>query len=192
MILYLLLCIWIVLTLSIFTPKKSYIVAGQLIRVNPVNRQLERFVVVFTVLILCVLTGFRSFEIGNDTYNYVYYFNFTAEEGITKDLRFEFGYQLYSFLLSKISSNAQILLVVSAIISYAVVAKQILKNSKDITFSLCLLFVFLFFVLYEHSSSRNCNGFYIDGIYKHKTGKIFPWCNIHFIRCTFSSFSTIL
>lgn len=108
------------------------------------SNYLHKILFIAIVFFLWFLTAFRSGNIGNDTQNYLNYYENIAKDGITKNLSIEFGYQIYCWLLSRIFSNPYFLLVISATICYSISAIYIYKHSKNILFSTILLFCVAF------------------------------------------------
>ena len=64
---------------------------------------------------LCIITGARSINIGNDTSNYVEYFLHISEFGVNKKFQIELGYQYFCLLISKISDNPHVFLAIYSI-----------------------------------------------------------------------------
>lgn len=102
---------------------------------------------VFFILLFWFLTAFRDSSIGNDTMQYLNYYNSIAKYGVNSNYSIEMGYQYFCLFLSKITPNPYFLLIVCATLCYFVCGWYICKNSNNILFSLILLFctVFSFF-----------------------------------------------
>lgn len=101
------------------------------------------FVVLF-LLVLWALTAFRSPEIGNDTINYIRYYNTIGETGLHGELELEIGYKVYCLILNSLGFGPRAFLIITATICWLGVGIYILKYSKNILFSLCLAFCFCF------------------------------------------------
>ena len=104
--------------------------------------QIAFFLVV--MFVLWFLTAFRSSEIGNDTKNYIGYFNFFGTYGINSDSIIEIGYQIFNILVSKISSNPQAILIATATVCYIGLGIYVYKYSDNLVFSTVLLFPIVF------------------------------------------------
>lgn len=100
--------------------------------------QLVFFLIV--IFVLWFLTAFRSVIIGNDTLNYVRYFQVFGQGGIDPNSRIEIGYQILNILVYKISPNPYFFLGVVATICYLGTGIYIYKYSDNIVFSTLLLF----------------------------------------------------
>lgn len=92
------------------------------------------------IFVLWFLTAFRSAIIGNDTYNYVRFFQLFGEGGIDPNSRIEMGYQILNILVYKISPNPYFFLGAVATICYVGTGIYIYKYSDNIVFSTLLLF----------------------------------------------------
>ena len=93
-----------------------------------------------TIFVLWFLTAFRSEWIGNDTFNYVTYFQIYSDSGINFDSRLEIGYQILNILVAKISHNPYFFLGVVATLCYVGTGIYIYKYSDNLVFSTVLLF----------------------------------------------------
>ena len=93
-----------------------------------------------TIFVLWFLTAFRSEWIGNDTFNYLTYFQIYSDSGINPDSRIEIGYQILNILVAKISHNPYFFLGAVATICYVGTGIYIYKYSDNLVFSTVLLF----------------------------------------------------
>lgn len=100
--------------------------------------QLVFFLIV--IFVLWFLTAFRSERIGNDTFNYVTYFQIYSDSGINFDSRIEIGYQILNILVAKISHNPYFFLGFVATLCYVGTGIYIYKYSDNLVFSTVLLF----------------------------------------------------
>lgn len=107
------------------------------------KRNATAFVVLF-LLVLWALTAFRAPEIGNDTINYINFYNTIGETGIHGELELEIGYKVYCLILNYLGFGPRAFLIITATICWLGVGIYILKYSKNILFSLCLAFCFCF------------------------------------------------
>lgn len=99
------------------------------------------------MLVLWFLTAYRSANMGNDTKNYIMYFNVFGNFGISTDSRIEIGYQILNIVVSKISKDPYFFLGVVATICYIGTGVYIFKYADNIVFSTILVFpvVYSFF-----------------------------------------------
>lgn len=107
-----------------------------------------------TLSFLACLAALRASDIGNDTANYltlyddIRYMNWGELEWLTP--RYEMGYLVLNRLLAYVSSNAQIILIVSSVFCYFFYWKFIKKYSTIVGLSL-----FIFFFARYHDTSMN-------------------------------------
>ena len=129
---------------------KSYKVAsdGSIARIKTCETSVEKAFLFVIILALCLVTGLRNYSIGNDTTNYVYYFD-EFRNGISANHRIEIGYQLFCFLVGKITSNPHVFLLIYSVICYSALGIYVYNTSKNIPLSLCFLFCF-FFTIYTN------------------------------------------
>ena len=105
--------------------------------------QLVFFLIV--IFVLWFLTAFRSVRIGNDTFNYIGYFDYFGSFGLQFDNeQIEIGYQLLNILVYKIVPNPYFFLGVVATICYVGTGIYIYKYSDNLVFSTVLLFPIAF------------------------------------------------
>lgn len=96
------------------------------------------------LLLLWILTAFRSANIGNDTKTYLGFFNAIKKYGVRKENGLEYGYQIYCLIIGTIAASENAILIVTATLCYLGVGVYVLKFSDDIIFSLVLLFCICF------------------------------------------------
>ena len=96
------------------------------------------------MLILWFLTAYRSADMGNDTKNYIGYFNFFKNYGLSSNSRIEIGYQIFNIIVSKISKDPYFFLGVVATICYVGTGVYIFKYADNIVFSTILAFPIAF------------------------------------------------
>lgn len=83
----------------------------------------------FLFVLLFILTAFRDKSVGNDTRTYIKIFNNIVNNGVGGfSTRIEIGYKYYCFILGKISTNPQILLIITALICYGITGWFIFSN----------------------------------------------------------------
>lgn len=90
------------------------------------------------------LTAFRSSEIGNDTLQYLNYYDIIARNGVNENFQIELGYQYFCLFLSKITPDPYFILTVSSTVCYVISGIYIYRNSNNILFSAILLFCVAF------------------------------------------------
>lgn len=108
------------------------------------------FFLIFSFLILTTIAMLRSNSVGVDTRQYVRNFSNIASLGflnITK-IRYEIGFSVLCLLLSYISSNSQILIMVTSLIINISIFRFIYKNSDNVVLSVICYIVLNFFFMY--------------------------------------------
>ena len=118
-------------------------------KVARINKIIVSILVLLTFLLLWFLSAFRSAAIGNDTSNYLYYFNIFSK-GIDRSRDFEIGFQCLNYLISRVTLDQHAFLIIIATIMYGGTGLYILKYSKNPAVSLCLFFG-LFFSVYTNT-----------------------------------------
>ena len=107
----------------------------------------ETIFLVFFIIVFSFLSGFRSFDIGNDTQNYIYYFSKFKDGNLDLGYRIEIGYQLFNFFIGRFTSDPHAFLFIYSSLCYIFVGIIIYKESYNIPLSVCFLF-FVFFSLF--------------------------------------------
>jgi hypothetical protein len=101
----------------------------------------------FALMPLAIMTMFRADSVGNDTLEYVRLFDSAKNLSLGKIIdstRYEKGYLLLNYLLSKISENSRIILVTIGAFSYCSLARWLNKWSKAPGMMVCLLVEMLY------------------------------------------------
>lgn len=101
----------------------------------------------FALMPLAIMTMFRADSVGNDTLEYVRLFDsvkYLSLERILDSTRYEKGYLLLNFLLSKVSKNSRVVLVTVGAFSYFSLARWLNKWSKTPGMMVCLLVEMLY------------------------------------------------
>lgn len=108
----------------------------------------KKIVCIIGIILLGALMAFKDISVGNDTKNYVYFFERLQSSTVWYDaaMRFEPGYQIFSKLISNVFGEYQYLFISTAIICMFCLYKGILFYSENPGFSL-FLFVSLRFLL---------------------------------------------
>lgn len=107
------------------------------------------FLIISFVLII-LIAGLRKYTVGTDTHQFIEAFIRISKLSITEfsSERYEYGFTFLCWVLSKITSNPQILIFVSSIIINIAVAKFIYNNSNNIYLSTILYIITTFFFSY--------------------------------------------
>lgn len=96
------------------------------------------------IFVMWFLTAFRAWNIGNDTNNYVTYFENIITTGMSSQYRIEYGFQLLCLLVGLFTSDPQVFLIICTTICYVGVGFYAFKYSKNIIVSSVLIFTFCF------------------------------------------------
>lgn len=155
--LYYFLLIWFLGISTILVCNKIYKIEGNELN-NKKNNYTIRVKPKTIFLILCyiplmLLCALRSVNIGNDTITYHQLYAQSIgiswrEYFIMKESRWETGYLLLNKMLSSISENPQLIIIVSSIISIYLVIRFIHKYSKNPYISIYLFVTMRFYVFY--------------------------------------------
>lgn len=94
--------------------------------------------------ILFLITACRADTIGNDTDNYILYFNTVLDEGLKNTYKMEEGFELLNFIVSRFSANPHVLLFVVGAITYFSIGYYIYSNSLSYSASICIFMCTLF------------------------------------------------
>ena len=144
MILYICLTIWFFILLLLGLRKDSILLA-EIWPKLPEEKSIRRnhyivsALVAASLVFLWFLTAFRSSAIGNDTENYLKMFNIFSA-GLSKEFRFEVGYQLLNYFISLFTHDHHVFLIAMATIMYGLLGLYIFKFSKNPAVSLCLFY----------------------------------------------------
>ncbi len=129
----------------------SIILISGLICLQNNSRLNKKIYLAINFLIFTMLAAFRDISIGNDTYTYFNLFKTVQNESIdVLKNRFEVGYLWLNKLLGLISSNPQILFIITSIIIMTGFSILIYKYSNSVWMS-----VFLFYSLGYFGASMN-------------------------------------
>lgn len=114
------------------------------------NGKIKKILTYIGGILLLLLLALKSSAVGNDTGNYIYYFNRLGQlDGLTDPAsRFEVGYQVYSKLIYLIFKNSQFLFIISSIICMAALILFLKKFSNNIAYSLFLFVGLRFYYFY--------------------------------------------
>ncbi len=110
----------------------------------------KKRVCVVGILCLGILMAFKDISVGNDTSNYVYFFDKLQNSSAWYNAatRFEPGYQIFSKLISNIFGEYQYLFISTAVICMFCLYKGILNYSENPGFSLFLFVSLRFFYFF--------------------------------------------
>ena len=107
------------------------------------NQYIVSILAFLSFALMWFLTAFRSSSIGNDTKNYLWYFGIFTN-GLDRTSRIEVGYQIFNYLLGKITHDEHSFLIIMASIMYGGIGIYFHKHCKNLAVSLCLFFCFFF------------------------------------------------
>ena len=128
----------------------SILVLLEVVPIDGQNRHIPpKLLVMLGLGYLCFLAMFRGISVGNDTYDYATYFYRIARQSdifsYIRSARFEPGYILLNWTLSKFFKNHQIILITSSVFSFYSVGRFFLKHSKHPAISVYLFFTLMSF-----------------------------------------------
>lgn len=162
---------------------------GYGLKVNISYKRKKIFLVV-TFLFLTILSAVRAYSVGNDTRQYYVFFNIInkTEWSSYDTLRYEFGYFALNKLCYYISTNPQVLLVITSILIIPAIGYFILKNSDDVVMSTFIYITFNIFAA-DMSMVRQsiAISFFIIGLEQLKEGKVIRYILIILIASLFHS-----
>lgn len=107
-------------------------------------RSLSLFLTIVSLTLLWVLTAFRGPSIGADTYSYISVFKSIAIFGINSNSQLEIGYLFLCKIISMVTSDPHIFLIIISTILYAGTCIYVIKYSYNPLVSACLVFCFCF------------------------------------------------
>lgn len=140
MILYFVL--WAFLCLTVIAEKVP-------VKTNPLRYVDSRRLMWAALLVLCFLAACRGDGIGKDTHEYIlFYHRISKMNGLWKVIQstsMEPGYAALNYLLSRMSSNPQLLIAVTSAFSFFAVGHFISRHSEFPTLSVYFFFVLLIF-----------------------------------------------
>lgn len=125
--------------------------------VNFDKKQKKSFLII-TGIALILFLGLRNKYLGStDTYNYYSFFEYALTRhnwsSFYPHSDFEIGFQMFVWLLSRVTSNAQILLLVTAFIYIASLMRYIYHNSDDVVLSV-VMYITLGLMFFEMQGMR--------------------------------------
>ena len=146
--------------LSYIAVDKNKIYIGTTQRVQHRNLTLPVFFIIFYFMLAC-----RAPSIGNDTSNYIYYFDRYRQVAFwaVPDLDVELFYGYFNWLIGAVTNNAQIFLALAALVSLYPIAWLYSKNRQH-SFLMMVLFVNLPIFIMLFSGIRQCMAIAI-GVY---------------------------
>lgn len=118
----------------------------------PMQAARKKQYLVLSLGFLAFLTMFHSESVGSDTSMYLSRFNAVASTndilGYIESSTMEPGYLLYSFLLSRITNNSQILFIVTGAITYLSIGRFLNRYCSAPGLFVCALVMMLYFDTY--------------------------------------------
>lgn len=127
--------------------------------INPnINKRRKELYVFLSMIPLLILSAIRSINIGNDTITYHNLYYWSQEYPINEFIlnyktRWEIGFLYLNKFLSEISSNPQLLIVVSSIYVYFIISWFLIKYSNNSFYSL-FLFITMRYYFFFFSNIR--------------------------------------
>lgn len=126
-------------------------ILNSILKVNR-SKQGQKIYIFLMGVMLVAVSGFRTIDIGVDTsqfcINFVRISNCTSLSDAIAITRYESGFVLFCYFLSRISNDYQILIFCSSLIITISVLDFIKKNSRDIAFSIYFYITMSFFGMY--------------------------------------------
>lgn len=110
----------------------------------PKNSQFAKVSFILFMIFFCILTGWRSSSIGNDTNAYIDFFKYYSTHAFSFLGNLEFGYRFYCYFVGLFTKNPHVFLIITAVVCYTTAGVAVYRNSKDLGFSLCLFFCIFF------------------------------------------------
>jgi hypothetical protein len=128
------------------------VLLGLLVYFNGASKSKDKFFIFITFMVFFILSAFRSENIGNDTFRYIYLFERVVNEvGLSHFATgYESGYIYLNKIISLISPKPQTFLIITSAIIMTGFAFFIYKKSNNVFLS-----VFLFYTLGFFGSSLN-------------------------------------
>ena len=125
-----------------------YGVFALLINNQQVNTRKQKLLVFIALFPLFFLTGFRSSNVGNDTFIYVRAFDYISHFDTLRssiiNSRFEPGYAILNYICAKMGLSFVIMQVLTSIFIYISIGQFVIKYSRNIWLS-CYIFLTLRF-----------------------------------------------
>ena len=140
--------------------------------------------------LLWFLTAFRSAEIGNDTQNYLWYFNYFSR-GINHASKIEIGYQILNYLLNQFTHDQHAFLVIMASLMYGGIGLYISKYSRNTAISICLFYCFFFSVYTNIFRQGMAMLIALYGYQFSKNGKKLPAALLFLLATTFHTTAVV-
>ena len=109
------------------------------------SRNYYKIVFVIFITFFWFITAFRNETIGNDTMAYISIFNNFCNWSFSSSTHVEIGYQFFCSLVGIFTRDPHVFLIVHATICYVAIAVYCLKYSKNLMFSLVIIFVTCFY-----------------------------------------------
>lgn len=114
-----------------------------LIRENSNQKTISPYL--FTsLLFLCLITGLRRYDIGNDTESYYRFFDNIAYGSFDSDERIELGFRYLSLFLSMISKDYTVFLIITSAILFGTMYKYIRDYGYNSKLYVCIFWCFAY------------------------------------------------
>lgn len=97
-----------------------------------------------TLGLMCFMTGFRRYDVGNDTEAYRIYFSNLATEGFSADGRIETGYKYLNVYISEFTHDYTDFLVITSLILFGAMYKYISAYGKSVKLYVCLFWFYAY------------------------------------------------
>lgn len=112
----------------------------------------KKLVLIILFLIITVISSIRSYSVGVDTVQYYYSFKYIISHSWSTvlSLRYEIGFDYFCKIISLLSKNPQIIIIMSSVIIFPSICNFIYKYSKNVSLS-----VFLYICLNIYFSHLN-------------------------------------
>lgn len=153
--------------------------------------------ILFSFFLLFILTAFRSYNIGNDTKEYLRIFQLAVESDSLKTLmsktRYETGYLFFNYIISRITRNFTWILVIISMFYLGSVFWFIKKYAKSIEVAVLLFFTYSMYYN-AFNTMRQCIsiGIFLIAIPFLENKKYIRYCLLIVIATTFHQMSILM
>lgn len=95
------------------------------------KNQKHSFYLLLSLGLMCFMTSFRAYDVGNDTEAYYFFFNSFSNNDYGVDTRIESGYRFLNYLVTLFSDNFTVFLSITSVILFASLFAYIQKRGFD-------------------------------------------------------------